>query len=142
MISTSHFHPMLVHFPIALIIFGFLADFAALLFKKEAYLAKCGYYLLLFGTISAILSWLTGMLFTSEMSGTAGEMRETHELFATITLSLLILTSVFRIFLQIKKLEKATLNWIAFVLYGLAAISVCITGYFGGNLVYVYMMPI
>lgn len=142
MISLSHIHPMLVHFPIALIVIGFVADFASLVFKKEACLSKAGFYLLIVGTLSAVFALLAGVLFTSDMSGSAGEVRDTHELFAWITLGLLFLTSVVRIFLVVKKRENSDLKWLAFALYGLAAISVSVTGFFGGTLVYNYMMPL
>jgi uncharacterized membrane protein len=142
MISTSHFHPMLVHFPIALVAFGFLAELAWVFYKKEVCLSKTGFYLLIFGTLSAIAAWLTGTLFTAEMSGSAGEIKETHELFAWLTLGTLIITSVLRVIIQIKNIENPKLNWVAFVLYALAAIFVSITGFFGGTLVYNYMMPI
>ena len=140
MISTAHFHPMLVHFPIALVVFGFIADFATLYFKKEACLSKLGFYLLLAGTLMAALALTTGALFTEEMSGAAGAIKDTHEDFAWITLGLLILTSILRIILQ--KKENTRLKWTAFTLYGLAAVLVSITGYFGGTLVYNYMMPL
>ncbi len=142
MISLSHLHPMLVHFPIAIIVFGFIADFASLIFKKEACLSKTGFYLLIVGAFSAIVTVLTGILFTSEMTGSAGKIMETHELFAWITLSLVILTSVLRTYLLVKKKENLNLKWIAFVLYGLTTISVSVTGFFGGTLVYNYMMPL
>lgn len=142
MISTSHFHPMLIHFPIALVAIGFLAEIAAVLFKKEAWLSIAGFYLLIIGTLSALVAWLTGNLFTSEMSGAAGDTKETHELFALITISLLIIASVIGIYLKIKKKEQSNLKWALLVLYGLAAISVSITGFFGGTLVYNYMMPL
>ncbi|HBZ67982.1 MAG TPA: hypothetical protein DEO70_14200 [Bacteroidales bacterium] len=142
MISLSHLHPMLVHFPIALIAVGFVADFASLVFKKEACLSKTGFYLLIAGTLSAILALLTGLFFTSEMSGSAGEIQETHELFAWVTLGLLIVTALIRLFLTVKKREKSNLKWIAFVLYALASVSVSITGFYGGTLVYNYMMPL
>jgi len=133
---------MLVHFPIALIAVGFVADFASLVFKKEACLSKTGFYLLIAGTLSAILALLTGLFFTSEMSGSAGEIQETHELFAWVTLGLLIVTALIRLFLTVKKREKSNLKWIAFVLYALASVSVSITGFYGGTLVYNYMMPL
>lgn len=142
MISTTHLHPMLVHFPIALVVFGFIAEIAALYFKKEVCLSKAGFFLLIFGTLSAIVAWLTGNLFTAEMSGAAGEIKETHELFALITLGALLVTSVLRIVLQTKKNENAGIRWLAFALYGVATIAVSITGFFGGTLVYNYMMPI
>ena len=142
MFSTTHLHPMLVHFPIALVVFGFLADIAAIYFKKEVCLSKAGYFLLIFGTLSAVVAWLTGNFFTAEMSGAAGEVKETHELFALITLGALLVTSVLRIVIQSKKIENAGIRWVALAIYAVAAISVSITGFFGGSLVYNYMMPI
>jgi len=142
MYTASHLHPMLVHFPIALIVFGFIADVASFLFKKEACLSKFGFYLLIFGTLASLSALLTGLLFTSEMSGTAGEVKETHELFAWITVGTLIALSALRIFLKVKNKEETDLKWIALTLYGLAAIAVSITGFYGGTLVYNYMMPL
>jgi len=131
---------MLVHFPIALVIFGFLAEVAFLFFKNESSLRKMGYYLLIAGTLAAIVAWLTGNFFTSEMDGAAGKMRESHELFATITLVLLLVTSLFRTALVILKNNNSTFRILAFILYSLAAISVSITGYLGGSLVYNFML--
>lgn len=142
MISLTHLHPMLVHFPIALIVLGFVADFAALIFKQETCLSKTGFYLLIAGTLSTLSAILTGLFFTSEMSGSAEAIQETHELFAWVTISLLVITSILRLILVIKKSDNSNLKWFAFVLYALAAISVSITGYFGGTLVYNYMMPL
>lgn len=142
MFSASHFHPMFVHFPIALIVIGFFADLCALYFKKEVCLSKCGFYLLITGTLSALLAVFTGVFFTAEMSGAAGNVQETHEFFAIITLCILVVTSVLQIILKSTDKENAKLKWVAFALYGLAAIFVSITGFFGGNLVYNYMMPL
>ena len=140
MFTTSHLHPMLVHFPIALVMIGFLAELAFLFFKKEVSLRKMGYYLLIIGTLATLAAWLTGNFFTSEMDGAAGKARETHELFATITLVLLLATSVLRTTLLIVKNENSALKTLSFFLYALAAVSVSITGYLGGTLVYNYML--
>jgi len=142
MISLSHLHPMLVHFPIALIVFGFIADTILILFRKEAGLSKFGFYLLIFGTLSALATLLSGALFTAEMTDAAGVVKDTHELFAWITVGSLVVLSAFRIFLKTQNKETTNLKWIAFALYGLAAISVSITGFYGGTLVYNYMMPL
>ena len=140
MFTTSHLHPLLVHFPIALVIIGFLAELAFLFFKKEMSLSKMGYYLLIVGTLTAIAAWLTGSFFTTEMDGAAGKIKETHELFATIALVLLLATSVLRTALLILKNENSVLKALSFLLYALAAVSVSITGYLGGSLVYNYML--
>lgn len=142
MLSLSHLHPMLVHFPIALIVVGFIVDVASILYKKEACLSTLGFYLLILGTLAALTALLTGTLFTDEMSGAAGTVKDTHELFAWTTVGILVVLSAFRIFLKAKALEGTSFKWIALTLYGLAAISVSITGFYGGTLVYNYMMPI
>lgn len=35
MLNISHLHPMLVHFPIAIVVIGFLADFIQVIIKKD-----------------------------------------------------------------------------------------------------------
>jgi uncharacterized membrane protein len=142
MFDTSHLHPMLVHFPIALVMFGFIIELASLIIKKELCLPKLSLYLLVTGTLATVVTWLSGELFTSEMSGAAGSVKESHELFAFITMCLLIATSIMRLMLTLGKKENSTLKWISFILYGIAAITVSITGFFGGTLVYNYMMPL
>lgn len=142
MFSLDHLHPMLVHFPIALIIFGFIAEFSLVIFKKDVWLSKAGFYLLIFGTLAALVALLSGELFTSEMSGAAGEVKDKHELLAWITVGLLITTSILRIVLNVMRTEQRNLRFLAFATYTLAAISVGITGFFGGTLVYSYMMPL
>ncbi len=142
MFDTSHLHPMLVHFPIALVMFGFIIELASLIIKKELCLPKLSLYLLVTGTLATVVTWLSGVLFTSEMSGAAGSVKESHELFAFITMCLLIATSIMRLMLTLGKKENSTLKWISFILYGIAAITVSITGFFGGTLVYNYIMPL
>jgi len=142
MFNTSHLHPMMVHFPIALVLIGFLADAVSLFYKKEACLSKTGFYLLVIGTLAAIVTWLSGFIFTSDMSGAAGTIRETHELFASVTVGLLLITASLRILLLAKNIETPGLKWVAFALYGLATVCVTITGLYGGSLVYNYMMPL
>ena len=51
---------MIVHFPIALITVGFLADVFSLFFKNEKCLSKTGFYLMVMGALSAIAAWSTG----------------------------------------------------------------------------------
>lgn len=142
MFSLDHLHPMLVHFPIALVIFGFFADLLFLKFKNEIWLSKTGSFLLILGTIASVITLLSGAFFTSEMSGAAGEIKEKHELLAWATVICLVATSAFRLFLIVRKKESGSLRLVAFALYGMAVIFVSLTGFYGGTLVYNYMMPI
>ena len=140
MLDTAHLHPMLVHFPIALVLAGFVADIASAIFKKEVCLSKAGLYLLLAGTVAAVVTWLSGALFTSEMEGDAGRMRETHEMFASLTTVFLIITASLRLYTEIRQPAGTLFKKLVFGLYGLSAVSVAITGFYGGTLVYNYLM--
>ena len=143
MFTLTHLHPMLVHFPIALVSAGFLFELIYLFRKKEICLTKAGYYLLILGTLAAVFTWLSGAFFTAEMEGAAGQVRETHALMATITVILLIIAAAIRIYVTVKKKDaNKVLKKITFIVYALATISVLTTGFFGGTLVYNYMMPL
>jgi len=143
MFNPDHVHPMIVHFPIALIYVGFLAEVVSLFFKSEKCLSKTGFYLLILGALSAIAAWSSGQLFTSEPAqGAIAEIFEKHETGALITMLLIITGAAFRIFLLVIKMEETPLKWIAFGLYFLAFAAVTYTGFMGGNMVYDYMMAL
>jgi len=143
MFDTSHLHPMLVHFPIALITFGFIADVASLFFKTEKCLSKTGFYLMVLGALSAVAAWSAGQLFTNEPSGGAiMEIFEKHETAALITLIIISLGAILRIYMVLKKKEDTNLKWLVFILYLLAFAAVTYTGYMGGTMVYNFMMAL
>lgn len=142
MLSLTHLHPMIVHFPIALVTIGFLADLVSVFMKKDTFLPKLSFSLLIVGTLSAIAAVLTGVFFTFELFGEAGTAREIHALFAFVTLALLIVTTIFKSLPFINGIVTNRTKTIAFLFYLLAMISVSITGYLGGSLVYNYMMPL
>ena len=99
MFNTAHLHPLIVHFPIALLIAGFVADTVYLLYKKEVCLSKVGFYLMLAGTLGAVAAVLSGNFFTEDMTGSVEVIRERHETFANITMYVMIVASLLRIFL-------------------------------------------
>lgn len=133
---------MIVHFPIALILVGFLFELSYLRYKKQQCLSKAGLYLMILGTLGAITAYLSGEFFTNDLSGKAGEVQETHELFALITTTTMTISTLFRFYLILKNKETTNLKWIPFSLYGLGAIMVLITGFYGGTLVYNYIIGI
>lgn len=143
MLNPSHLHPMIVHFPVALITVGFLAEVVSLFMKSEKCLSKTGYYLMIAGTLAAIAAWSSGELFTSEPSqGEILKVFEKHETGALITMILMVMGSTFRIWLGLKKKEETQLKWIAFGFYLLGFAAVTFTGFMGGTMVYNYMMAL
>jgi uncharacterized membrane protein len=142
MFDTSHLHPLIVHFPIALLITGFVADTVFLLYKKEACLSKLGFYLMLAGTLGAIAAVLSGNFFTQELSGSVEAVRERHETFANITMWLMIVASVIRLFLLKRGGASPRAALGVYILYLIGVVLVSYTGMLGGTMVYDYLIGI
>lgn len=142
MILSGNFHPMTIHFPIALIMIGFIVDLVSIFIKKDPCLSRTGYYMEIFGMIAAIVAFGTGYYFTSQLSGEAGLARAEHKLFATFTLVFIILATIFRVLIVYLKKENTYLKWIALGLYLCAFIFVIYTGHLGGMLVENFLMGI
>ena len=140
MIPLSHFHPMMVHFPIALITVGFLTDVISVFYRKEACLSKMGYWLEVTGMAGAILAFGTGYFLTNPMEGEAGIVRDRHQLFATLTLVTIILGALFRIVLNYQNMESSRFKYLSLGIFLIAFIFVSITGFLGGQLVIDYMI--
>ncbi|MFA6127848.1 MAG: DUF2231 domain-containing protein [Bacteroidales bacterium] len=141
MFNTTHIHPMVTHFPVALILVGFLADVVFLFIKKEVCLSKMGLYLMVLGTLGAAAAYLTGNLFTTEPTeGSMVEIFERHETLALITLLIMCVGTAIRLGIIAFKKEKRVYHWLVFGLYLLGAISVGATGFLGGSMVMDYMI--
>lgn len=135
MIDISHLHPMTVHFPIAIIMVGFIFDLVSVFNQRNPCLSRTGYYLEIIGMITAIAAFGTGYYFTGEMAGEAGLVRDEHKLFATLTLVFIILATLLRVLVNYLKKEQTYLKWVVLCLYLCAFIFVMYTGYLGGYLV-------
>ena len=136
MFDISHLHPMVVHFPIAIIMIGFLADFSSLIFKKERCLSTMGFYLELLGALAAMVAFGTGHFLTGDTIDGAGHNGEMHELFATLTLITILMAVLFRILIVYLKKDETKLKYVAMGIFFFAFVFVAITGYFGGMVVY------
>src|SRR5665647_1199306 len=143
MFDASHLHPMIVHFPVALITVGFLFDLAYIFYKREFCMSRAGFYLMILGTIGAIAAFATGHLFTDEPTqGAILGVFEKHENGALITLIVMILASIVRMYLVISEKEETNLKWLSFCLYLIGFCAVVFTGFMGGTMVYNYMLGI
>jgi len=141
MFNTDHLHPMIVHFPIALLTVGFIAEVVSLFFKNEKCLSKTGFYLMVLGTLSAVAAWSTGQLFTDHPTeGEISTIFEKHATGALITMILMIICSLFRIWIMIQKKEETNLKWISLGFYFLGFVAVAYTGLMGGSIVFYFMI--
>ncbi|MDP3147974.1 MAG: DUF2231 domain-containing protein [Ignavibacteria bacterium] len=137
MFDISHLHPMIVHFPIALLIVGFLAEVVGLVLKKE-FFTKAAFYLLILGTLGVVSAYITGNIAGDGVSET-GQLKnalETHEQAAQLTLWLMVGAAIVRIALVWMKKFDGILKYVAFVLFLAGVLSVARTGFYGGELVY------
>lgn len=140
MFNTDHLHPMLVHFPIAIITVGFLFDLLSLWIKNQSWLSTAGYWLEILGMAGAVVAFGTGYFLTTPMEGEAGLMRDKHELFATFSLVSIIIATLFRIVVVYLKKESSGMKYISLGLLFISFVFVSITGYLGGTLVLEYMI--
>jgi len=142
MIDTTHIHPMLVHFPIAMAMLGMAFELIRFFFCKSESDSKfsCGELLLYFATLSAIFALLAGFLFTSTLSGQTLEVRNLHKLLAVLSTVSLSTTSFFYMLVRFGNQNGKTFRVVGLLFYVLSAILIGATGYMGGNLVYTYMI--
>lgn len=135
--DTSHIHPMLVHFPIVLIVLGFAVDFYSIfILRKNLCLNKSAFIILIMATLASVVGFYSGEFFTDEYTGLAHEMKEQHEVYAKITMYTMIAASVVRLYGVWRKSEKRIFLFLSFGLLTVAVIFVAITGFTGGELVY------
>ena len=134
--NTSHIHPMLVHFPIALTLLGVLLEMLRL-YKPDKFRYPCGEIILYFAVLSAILAATAGNFFTPNFTvQKLIEAKNIHSTFAGITVTLLCISAAAYIARYIFKSYTNPLHKAGFIFYLLAAASVSVTGFLGGVLVY------
>ena len=140
MLDSSHFHPMLVHFPIALTMVGMMLEVVRFFFCKSQSKLPTGELILYFAAVSAVFALLSGFLFTGTFSGKPLELRNTHQLLAILATVALSLTSLFYLLARFGKQNPKTFQLAGLIFYILSALLTGATGYMGGNLVYTYMI--
>jgi uncharacterized membrane protein len=136
MISATHLHAMIIHFPIALLMAGFFSEVIALFLKKE-FFNDASFYLLILGALGATAAYLTGSYAGEGIEdGPLKNPMELHEQAATITLWLAIITALFRSVIYYLKYNRNWTKWLGIILFAMLAGGVARTGYLGGQLVY------
>jgi uncharacterized membrane protein len=136
MITATHLHAMLVHFPIALLVVAFVSEMVALFYKKE-FLRQTAFYLLVLGTLGTLASYFSGKAAGDGMDeGSLGKAIEMHQQAATISLWLSILTVLLYLASYIFKYNKPWFRLVHLILFALLIGAIVRTGYLGGQLVF------
>lgn len=95
-IRVVELHPILVHFPIALLIVGVLLDFLAL-FLRRAHLVAAASWCLGFGALGLLAAELSGQLIEDHVNrALAGHLLEVHKAFALATVITFVTLFVLR----------------------------------------------
>ena len=136
MISATHLHAMIIHFPIALIMIGFLSEIISL-FLKKSFFRNTAFYLLILGSLGVISAYFSGNFAGDGIEeGPLKIPMELHEQAAVITLILAIITTLFKTTIFYFKQNASWAKWIGALLFTALVASVIYTGYLGGQLVY------
>lgn len=140
-------HPVLVHFPIALLCFAFVLDVAARLWKSQS-ARIAALYALAAGAATTVLSVLSGLMTPEAREGEgrellgrpfslhgffSGRLVEVHKHWGYILLALVILWLIVRLAAQVR---SSRWDGLAMAVGVLALIALVLTGYYGGDLVY------
>jgi uncharacterized membrane protein len=145
----AQFHPIVVHFPIALLSFYVLFEIVTLFLKNKEF-EKFVLILLLAGTLAGLAAVLTGnqaeefaedkfeKAKTGMSSETIENVIEEHEEYATITLWFFAALSALRIGLLVTKKFNRTFKILFVVLALVGGFLIYQTGAHGGVLVYKY----
>lgn len=143
MISIALIHPMLVHFPIVLLITATAIDITALSLKKDLTGRQClsmmALTALLLGTLAAGIAAIFGDIALDKTIslGFPSDPLETHETLALITIAVFSFHCLLRLLAVWRRYPLRGLSGWVSTLPGLAGVVLLIiTAYYGGELVY------
>jgi len=128
-------HPMLVHFPIALLFTSVLFDIVATWFKRETF-REGALWLLIIGLSGGIAAAFAGGWAeeAAERAGIAESLIELHETLGLATLGIFGILLLSRLLLRNQLTPKTAIPYFLVAAIGLGTLSA--TGHFGGDLVY------
>ncbi len=128
-------HPILVHFPIALLLTSVLFDATGAVTKREA-MREGGLWLLILGLLGGASAAVAGTFAeeAAEKAGVAKSLIETHETLAFLTLGIFGALLAYRLVLRNRFATVTLAVYLIGAVIGAGTLSA--TGYFGGHLVY------
>jgi uncharacterized membrane protein len=133
-------HPIVVHFPLALVVTATLFLFAARLLRRESHvatLATVGTWNLCLGAFAALLALATGLaaIIGLHVGVAAHQAISLHVKWAIFTTLALVLLAVWR---GAGTAQESRPSWIFMVVLLAATFALVYTGYRGGQNVYRY----
>lgn len=134
MIPLERLHPLLVHFPIALILSAAAAELLALVTKRPSF-RQAGAYCLVLAVLGTIPTYVTGQFLSDHAPKDAAALIATHERFATATLVLAVLALGGRVLVW-RKAWNSTKRGLYLGPLFVAAVTVGVTGHYGGMMVF------
>jgi uncharacterized membrane protein len=142
--NELHWHPMMVHFPLALTLAGFVCLlFSRLLQRSQmcAALAACGHWNLILGGLGALLTLGTGLgaVWHLHLYGDPQYSVSRHMIWAVCTSQLLALLALWRALASTAQNSPSRL-FLALLL--IACGGLIVTGYYGGENVYHYAIGV
>ena len=138
---APNIHPMIVHFPLVLLVFAILFDIAGLILKKETWLSKSALILYLCGIIAVLITFLTGEAAADSLDIPANVISSVNEHadWAEITLWFFTIYTVIRITVGVAFKSLRKILFVPLVLIGIIGIYFLYqTGDHGAKLVYGY----
>ena len=143
MLKITHIHPMLVHFPIVLLLCAVLVDFFVLTKKGNLAGKECWSIVamaaMVLGVVAAVLAAVFGdiALDAAVDLGFSEERLEEHEELGLTTLYMFLVLALVRVIAYWRNIQiSGTRAWI-FAIIGLVGVGVLFSAaYHGGGLVY------
>ncbi len=131
-------HPLLVHFPIALLATAFLVDIVALVLRRTSILRRTSTILYVLGALGAVAAVISGesAVETVEVTGQASSILNEHEELGEMVMKYYLVYGAVRVLL-FWWLKPRILTWIPLaVIGGIGLVPLYQASSFGGRLVY------
>lgn len=137
MMFSHPLHPVVVHFPIALLFTSVLFDIIGTLWKRDSF-REGALWLLILGLLGGVVAAVTGdwAEHAAEKAGIAESLIEFHETMAFITMGIFVALLLWRLILRNHFSRNTAIAYFLAAMIGLGTLSA--TGYLGGDLVYEY----
>ena len=128
-------HPLVVHFPIALLITSVVFDVLAMRWRHKSF-QEVGFYTLIAGLLGAAVAVLTGAMAEEavEDKGIPESVLEIHEALGYATFLFFIGLLALRLLMRWELIREIPALYLAMGVAGIMILSAA--GYFGGSLVY------